>query len=87
VACEDRTTALEAHVVQKIDEMRSELAEIRSLLHEQLSADSEATELVGHLLQSAEQRLAHLEDRSTDRLPLPPAVDQGADARDSTQAV
>jgi hypothetical protein len=87
VACEDRTAALEAHVVQKIDEMRSELAEIRSLLHAQLAAESEATELMGNLLQSAELRLAALEDRTTDVLPIPAALDAGGPSRAASEPV
>lgn len=61
VACEDRCSTLESHVVTRLDEVRSELAEIRLLLRERLVAEAEATELVGRLLQSAEARLDALE--------------------------
>ncbi len=42
--------------------MRSELAEIRSLLRTQIEGDAEATELLGRLLQAAEKRLGELEE-------------------------
>jgi hypothetical protein len=61
-ASEDKIAALERHVSVKIDEMRSELAEIRSLLHTQITSDAEATELLGRLLQAAEKRLSELEE-------------------------
>ena len=61
VACEDRTSAVEQHVVTKLDEMRSELAELRMLVRAQLDADADATELMGRLLQSADARLSALE--------------------------
>jgi len=61
VACEDRTSAIEQHVVVKIDEMRAELAELRHLMQAQLDADAESTELVGRLLQAQEVRLDALE--------------------------
>jgi hypothetical protein len=48
-------------VVKKLDEMRSELAELRILVQAQLDADAEATELMGRLLQAADKRLANLE--------------------------
>ncbi len=60
-ANEDRIEALERHVSAKIDEMRAELAEIRSLLRTQIDGDAEATELLGRLLQAAERRLSQLE--------------------------
>ncbi|HXZ82526.1 MAG TPA: hypothetical protein VED84_02105 [Acidimicrobiales bacterium] len=60
-ANEDRIDALERHVSVKIDEMRAELAEIRSLLKTQIEGDAEATELLGRLLQAAEKRLSELE--------------------------
>ncbi|MGD0741683.1 MAG: hypothetical protein ABSA31_00070 [Acidimicrobiales bacterium] len=59
----ERIDALERHVEGKIDEMRAELAEIRSLLHTQIEGDAEATALLGRLLQAAERRLAALEDQ------------------------
>ena len=65
VACEDRTGALELHVVTKIDEMRSELAELRILVQAQLDADAEATELTGRLLQSIAGRLGALEEEQS----------------------
>jgi phage shock protein A len=60
-ANEDKIESLERHVTTKIDEMRSELAEIRSLLRTQIEGDAEATELLGRLLQAAEKRLGELE--------------------------
>jgi predicted component of type VI protein secretion system len=60
-ANEDKIDALECHVATKIDEMRAELAEIRSLLRTQIDGDAEATELLGRLLQAAERRLSELE--------------------------
>lgn len=60
-ANEDKIESLERHVTTKIDEMRSELAEIRSLLRTQIEGDAEATELLGRLLQAAEKRLRELE--------------------------
>ncbi|MGD0219815.1 MAG: hypothetical protein ABSC73_05065 [Acidimicrobiales bacterium] len=60
-ANEERINALESHVSVKIDEMRAELAEIRSLLRTQIDGDAEATELLGRLLQAAERRLSTLE--------------------------
>ncbi len=68
----ERIDTLERHVETKIDEMRAELAEIRSLLHTQIDGDAEATELVGRLLQAAERRLTALEE-------LAAATDAGAD--------
>ncbi|MGP8162409.1 MAG: hypothetical protein ACLQAN_01280 [Acidimicrobiales bacterium] len=64
-ANEDRIDALERHVSVKIDEMRAELAEIRSLLRTQIDGDAEATELLGRLLQAAEKRLSELEQSVT----------------------
>lgn len=61
VECEDRTTALEQHVVAKLDEMRAELASLRQMVESQLDADADATELVGRLLQLHEARLAMIE--------------------------
>ncbi|HUY06483.1 MAG TPA: hypothetical protein VMU99_04420 [Acidimicrobiales bacterium] len=61
VACEDRTNAIEQHVVRKIDEMRAELAELRLMIQAQLEADAESTELVGRLLQSHDSRVVALE--------------------------
>jgi len=61
VEVEDRCVALETHVVAKLDEMRSELAEIRMLLNQRLDAEADATELVGRLLRSSEARLDALE--------------------------
>lgn len=61
VACEDRTNAIEQHVVTKLDEMRAELAELRIMVQAQLDADAEATELMGRLLQSSDARIAALE--------------------------
>ncbi len=61
VACEDRTNAIEQHVVRKIDEMRAELAELRQMVQAQLDADAESTELVGRLLQAQEARVDALE--------------------------
>ena len=43
VAVEDRCSALEHHVAHKIDEMRSELAEIRTLLNARNIASCETT--------------------------------------------
>ena len=60
-ANEERINALERHVSVKIDEMRAELAEIRTLLRTQIDGDAEATELLGRLLQAAERRLSALE--------------------------
>ncbi len=62
VATEDRTDAIEAHVVAKIDEMRAELAQLRMLVEAQLEADAEATELMGRLLQSTDARIRALEE-------------------------
>ncbi len=61
-ANEEKIESLERHVSVKIDEMRSELAEIRSLLRTQIEGDAEATELLGRLLQAAEKRLGELEE-------------------------
>ena len=61
VACEDRCSALETHVAAKLDDMRSELAEIRTLLHTQLDADADATEVLGRLLRASETRLEAVE--------------------------
>jgi phage shock protein A len=61
-ANEEKIESLERHVSLKIDEMRSELAEIRSLLRTQIEGDAEATELLGRLLQAAEKRLGELEE-------------------------
>ncbi len=61
VACEDRTSAVEEHVVKKLDEMRGELAQLRLLIQAQLDADGDATELMGRLLQAADARLDALE--------------------------
>src|SRR5665213_246376 len=61
VACEDRTSAIEQHVVLKLDEMRAELAELRIMVQAQLDADADATELIGRLLQSCDTRLSALE--------------------------
>lgn len=61
VACEDRTTAVEHHVVKKLDEMRAELAELRLLVQAQMTAEADATELMGRLLQTANSRLLALE--------------------------
>ena len=63
VGVEDRISALDAHVVTKIDEMRAELAELRQLLTRQLAAETEGTELVGQLLQRSSARLDELEQR------------------------
>jgi hypothetical protein len=64
VACEDRCSALETEVGARLLEMRSELAEIRSLLSSKMDADADTTELVGRLLRSTESRLVALEDRA-----------------------
>lgn len=61
VAVEDRTSAIEEHVAKAIEEMRSELAEIRDLLSRALDADADATELVGRLLSRVTERLEILE--------------------------
>jgi len=61
VAVEDRIAIIDAHVVAKLDEMRAELAEIRTLLHSQLVADEDATALVGRLLQELRGRVDALE--------------------------
>ena len=65
VACEDRMTALDQHVSAKLDEMRSELAEIRTLLHSQLRSDVESTQLLGQLLQDSRDRLEALEQSAS----------------------
>jgi hypothetical protein len=62
VACEDRTRALEAHVATRIDEMRFELGEIRSMLTAQLEAEADANELVGRMLRATSSRLDRLEE-------------------------
>jgi hypothetical protein len=62
VAAEDRVTALEQRVLTKIEEMRAELAEIRTLLAAQLQADADTTELVGKLLQDTRTRLSAIEE-------------------------
>ncbi|HVB00708.1 MAG TPA: hypothetical protein VNE42_05550 [Acidimicrobiales bacterium] len=61
VASEDRTNAIEQHVVRKIDEMRAELAELRLMVQAQLDADAESTELIGRLLQAYDARVGALE--------------------------
>ena len=61
VASEDRTNAIEQHVVRKIDEMRAELAELRLMVQAQLDADAESTELIGRLLQAHDARVGALE--------------------------
>ena len=61
---EDRCSALETHVAEKIDEMRAELAEIRALLHAKIDADADATELLGNLLQISSARLDSLEQEA-----------------------
>lgn len=69
VACEDRMDALEHRVGRRIDEMRFELGEIRSMLVAGLEADGDATELLGQLLRASSSRLDLLEEivTSTDR--------------------
>ncbi len=62
VACEDRCTALETEVAQRIAEMRFELGEIRAMLTAQLDAEADSTELLGRLLRSTATRLDHLEE-------------------------
>ena len=62
VACEDRTSALETEVGQRITEMRFELGEIRSMLTAQLDADADTAELLGQLLRSTSTRLDLLEE-------------------------
>lgn len=82
VDCEDRTDAIERHVITKIDEMRSELAELRILVQAQLDADAEATELTGRLLQSITARVRVLEQEqsfeSSLALPSGETADEGA---------
>jgi hypothetical protein len=65
VACEDRMEALENRVGQRIDEMRFELGEIRSMLAAGLEADGDATELLGQLLRASSSRLDVLEELFT----------------------
>ncbi len=74
VACEDRTRALEAHVVTRLDEMRAELAELRLMVRAALDADADATELLGRLLQASTARLDALES-ALDGLGARPAGD------------
>jgi hypothetical protein len=61
-----------AHVSDRLDEVRHELAELRRLLEAMSQADAEAVELTGRLLRSAESRLDALEDRTSAPM-LPPA--------------
>lgn len=61
VAVEDRCVTLETHVVRKLDEMRAELAEVRSLLGAVLETEADVAGLVGRLLQSTGARVDALE--------------------------
>lgn len=63
VAVEDRCSALEARVALTLEELRSDVAELRDLVARQVSADADATALIGSLLRSTERRLAVVEDQ------------------------
>lgn len=65
VAVEDQSRSLEEHVSARLDEVRHELAEIRRLLEGLSAAETEAVELTGRLLRSAEARLDALEERAS----------------------
>lgn len=62
VAVEDRCSALEAGVDKRIEEMRAELGEIRSLLEAVLETEADLAGLVGRLLQQVSSRLDALEE-------------------------
>lgn len=71
VAVEDRCSALESRVAETLEELRADVAELRALVAQQLSADADATELIGSLLRSTELRLAAVEDQVTAELGAP----------------
>ena len=82
VAVEDRTTALEAHVADVLDAMRADIAELRRLVTSQIAADADATELLGQLLRSSENRLEAIEAQiEREQLPAGPARLAGGAAR------
>jgi hypothetical protein len=81
VAVEDQGRDLEARVATRLDEVRFELAEIRRTLAEMNVAATEALQLTGELLRSAESRLDALEgqlgwDAPLRALPSPPRDEQ-----------
>jgi hypothetical protein len=78
VACEDRTSALETEVAQRIAEMRFELGEIRAMLTAQLDADTDANELLGRLLRSTSSRLDQLEESVGGTSALAPGAEHPA---------
>ncbi|MHB1973049.1 MAG: hypothetical protein ACYCR4_01995 [Acidimicrobiales bacterium] len=63
VAVEDRCAALETRVADVLDEMRSELAEMRALLGATLDGQSDLAVLVGGLLAATGSRIDALESR------------------------
>jgi ABC-type phosphonate transport system ATPase subunit len=67
VAAEDRCTALEVHVGARLDEMRSELAEMRSMLVSVADGQADLAALFGRLLQASEARLEAIENESRPR--------------------
>ncbi len=73
VAVEDRCTALETDVVATLADMRSELAEIRSLVAAALDSQTDLAALVGGLLGETGRRVDVLEDR-IDPQSRPPGV-------------
>ncbi|MDA8296630.1 MAG: hypothetical protein M0004_08615 [Actinomycetota bacterium] len=68
-----RDLAYLPHQASELDRVRPELAELRHQLAERLTAEREATELVGRLLRAHEARLEALEDRASAEAPAPPA--------------
>lgn len=65
VAVEDRCSAIEAGVAGRLEEMRVELGEIRSLLQAVLETESDLAGLVGRLLQQVSSRLDALEETAS----------------------
>lgn len=61
VAAEDRCTALELHVAERLDEMRSELAEMRLMLTAVADGQADLAALFGRMLQASEARLEAIE--------------------------
>lgn len=66
VDVEDRCSALEAHVMAQIDEMRSDLTEIRELLQAVLSTEADLAGLIGRMLSDVRGRLDSIESGAPD---------------------
>lgn len=71
VHVEDRASALETEVAQRIEEMRFEIGEIRAMLTAQLESDADSSELLGRLLRTTSSRLDLLEESIVDKNALP----------------